>query len=444
MRELENNSIIKVVKDFSISEGDELLFSLCYAPFLKANNCHLYRILCSLKALDYRNNTYTCEDLQMMTGFSKMELARCFSYLEAINLVTSYREEKKNSIYYLEELHPVASPSKFFQDPALVSLLINSTNNQYFQQVKNLFLTNKNVFNNFVKIETSFKDFYGDSIMKSIPSQNLSQDIENTEIIDKSYVKTFKITTNETNFKKALKNHQLTFSVYKANLAQILNYINLYELTEDIYCDFLYESTKDNKYFDINTFLSKVKNYLCTSFEKLKNDNEIFGNNNDDFENNIAFKYVPGDSEFTRRLNRIINMSTVNFLSKEFANYGTGNYKLALNIVDKLSIDFCLTEPIINILLDYCKNVVKVFNMKYIEQIANTICLKNLNSASSVADYLYKSYEINQEKKNKYNNKLESTKVSNKKSNDNIYLEESGFDDIDSEELSLDILDPNK
>lgn len=413
------NSIFKIIKNFSLSEDEEKILNLCYAPILKANASHFYRILCSLDGVKLNNNNITIDQLCMISSLDKNEIARCFSLLEAIKLITTYRKEETNVVYYIVNINHVYSSNKFFNEYALSTILINRTNNQYYQQVKQALLKdNNNIYKDYEKLDTNFVDYFGSDLF----SKNYLVDIDNElhtasddETIKNNIENIIEKKIDLKEFKKALCdcNYQLTFSIYKENVKDIINLINMYNLDKDTYTKLLFNATTD-KLFSYQTFLMSVQRNALSNFDKKNQKNLVTYSSSENLREENEVKFVPGSSEYVNRINKIIATPTLAYLEKKCEPLGRGSYKSALKVFEYLKNNYLFEDPTINVIFDYCYTYKKPIKVNYIDVIANSITSKQLKNAAEVADYLHLNQQNISKKAN--NSLITESKTKKKKS----------------------------
>ncbi len=351
MKIIEADSAFKLFCSFTLSSTDQEVLGLLYLPIIKSDAFSLYQYFLSLKFLNYPYIYH--HDALTNLGFDESRFLNARSALEGIGLLESYRKKEKKSddkIVYFYKLLPPANPKKFFSDVLFSNLLSSNIGKKRFFEVFNHFKI-KDDFDekDFINYTSQFKDIY----MHQIVPENLVSPEDTQNIVDKKYKKinSFSIDLLKEKLIASNLNLQLNDSVLN-NIADICN---LYGIENDKCFELLIKNTDSDGKFYLDKFIDDcrlINNYVNESTSSSK---EL----SDDFKANKLIKVL---SEITPQY----------FLQIKFNMEKLPSY--IYEEIEKLKTDFLLSNPLINVILDYSiRKTNNRFNSLFIDKVALTI-----------------------------------------------------------------------
>lgn len=158
-RHLKPRDCIQVTQQVWLTSRELQFIAQLYAPFLGNQATVLYWILfAELSPNTYESEVFRLADLLAMVNMGIPDFYQARVRLEAVGLLKTYHYEDESAAttQYTLELQAPASPSLFFKDALLSTLLINQVGHQRFEQLQKRFLR-QNVSERGIDVTSDFE-----------------------------------------------------------------------------------------------------------------------------------------------------------------------------------------------------------------------------------------------------------------------------------------------
>lgn len=399
MNIIEPDSSFSIQMDFSLSETDFSVLSFLYLPIIKSDAYLLYEIFYRLNPMVSLEGQMLHDDFFAQTGFDSVRFLKAREKLEAIGLLETYRKETTSSsgskVLYVYRVIPIASPKKFFSDPILKNLLLQSVSNKKYHRLVNYFKKDdEKKLDGYDSVTARFNDVY---------SVNLSEEDLGKEnnIEEKRYKEIAEFSSSV--LLDYLKADNLPVEKLKPYLSQIEDDAKLYGLDEKTVLKLVEESFDTEFNFYFNQFESKAR----------KQNRYV----RDERENKEKASIGKGDASKTVQ---IFTSTTPKQYLQAFFHAEPSDYML--KEVEDLRRRFGFDNGVINVILDYClKKTGKEFNSMLIDKVASTLSANEVDDCySAIVQLKTRDFKAGENKKKK-NSALKTNK------------ETSNIDDADDE-----------
>ena len=399
MNIIEPDSSFSTQMDFSLSETDFSVLSFLYLPIIKSDAYLLYEIFYRLNPMVSLEGQMLHDDFFAQTGFDSVRFLKAREKLEAIGLLETYRKETTSSsgskVLYVYRVIPIASPKKFFSDPILKNLLLQSVSNKKYHRLVNYFKKDdEKKLDGYDSVTARFNDVY---------SVNLSEEDLGKEnnIEEKRYKEIAEFSSSV--LLDYLKADNLPVEKLKPYLSQIEDDAKLYGLDEKTVLKLVEESFDTEFNFYFNQFESKAR----------KQNRYV----RDERENKEKASIGKGDASKTVQ---IFTSTTPKQYLQAFFHAEPSDYML--KEVEDLRRRFGFDNGVINVILDYClKKTGKEFNSMLIDKVASTLSANEVDDCySAIVQLKTRDFKTGENKKKK-NSALKTNK------------ETSNIDDADDE-----------
>ncbi len=398
MNIIEPDSSFSIQMDFSLSETDFSVLSFLYLPIIKSDAYLLYEVLYRMDPMVRLEGQMLHDDFFAMTGFDSIRFLKARERLEAIGLLETYRKETNSSsgskVLYVYRVIPIASPKKFFSDPILKNLLLQSVSNKKYHRLVNYFKKDdEKILDGYDSVGARFNDVY---------SVNLSEDDLGKEnnIEEKRYkeISDFSLTV----LLDYLKADNILIDKLKPFLSQIEDDAKLYGLDEKTVLRLIEESFDTESNFYLNQFEAKARKQNRYIRDEKKNKE----------------KASIGKGEASRTV-QIFTSTTPKQYLQAFFHAEPSEYML--KEVEDLRRRFGFDNGIINVILDYClKKTGKEFNSMLIDKVASTLSANEVDDCYSAIVLLKtRDFKVGENKKKK-----NTASVKDKNNSDEVNVEE--------------------
>ncbi len=400
-----------------LSENDmfEVKVATLLADYDRETITNLYQPLIGYTALAIYFSFWSEYKIQKVLSYSSHEqfLARmkmnpgtfleARKLLEAVGLVKTRLEKIKDvKIYHYQLLAP-RTPQGFFNDTLLFGLLIQNLGENEANRLRRVY-------------EVHEQTIEGDDITSSF------NDIFHPDFEDAAFLKASsgsakyagrnksKIATEfnwEEFFKCVKEDSQISDTAFtKKEMKEIERLSTLYGVTELVAA-------------------SVVIN--CYSPDKAKGSRVDLAQVNEDFKNEVS--YSKASRKSSQKKNRVVGDDGLAAKIKLFETQspkevlrvlqnGTKPARADLNIIDSLSSEYNLPNPVINVAIDFIlimnNNVLSKYSA---EKIAASLSRENIQTAVDAMEYLRNSYVKENKKSNRYyskkNNESEKVEITN-------------------------------
>lgn len=407
-----------------LSENDmfEVKITSLLADYDRETITNLYQPLIGYTALAIYFSFWSESNIQKLLSYSSHEqfLSRMKltpgafiegrRLLEAVGLVKT-RLEKINDIkiYHYELLAP-KTPKGFFNDTLLYGLLIQNLGEAEAERIKRVYeIHDPQALGE--DISSSFNDIFHpdfeDAAFLKAANSNLSTVGRNKSKIDTEF-------NYEKFFKELQSNSQISETAFtKKEMKEIERLATLYGVSEAVAAHVVincYSPEKEKgKRVDLHQVNEDMKNevsYSLTSRKSNKvNQNKVVGE--EGLAAKIKFFEVTSPKEVLRMLQN-----------------GTKPAKADLNILNTLSQDYNLPNPVINVVIDFIltmnNNVLSSYSA---EKIAASLSREGIETAVDAMEYLNNNYVKNNKSRKKVAAKPKEVETS-EENKDNVSEEE--------------------
>ena len=385
MNDKEQNAIYTCKAEFGISDFDREMIADCYLPLIGSTCITLYEIL--LRQANGDSISIKSELVDLL-GINRENLNNSLHKLEAVGLVSTYKLEEKSRINYIYKIYLPLSPSDFFKNPLLISLLSTKVSNRRIMEIRMKYTASAKIPDDYVDMSYKFSDVfdtepnYDELMMYSGKTLNLK-------------AKEFQQAKTEIDIEKyqqMLCDKGVDFSSIKNDVSEIYKLCSLYGFKENDAAELTQQAVDSYGIFNFDVFKNYASNYF-----KFKIDD----NTPSEDDNKVSF----GTSAYAMRLRKMQELDPQSYL----------HFLLKSNTVPKsydkllytMAMEYNAPNSIINVVVDY---TLQACNGKLPDQyvIKTYLSLKhsNITSAADAMSFLY------QDRSNMYaknNKKIETT-----------------------------------
>ncbi len=397
MRKIEDEALFQAKGGFHLTTGDQEALSMLYLPILGPEAFSLYFLLLSMSRSSDENNTF-CQKHEVLAkklSINETRLLKALEQLEALSLIKTYRREGKRdgviTIDYIYRVLPPLSGKEFLSDGRLHALLEQTLNDgKEMLSLERKFDKADDKFIGFADISAQFEEVYTIEDDGQISKNDLSE--------SPKYVFDAEL------FKSKLKEKGVRLASVRDHMDQIVSLSTIYQIDEESAAQVAADCTDTSNVFYIKAFeeaLGKFNGYKTT-----------YG------------KTRPGKPSVNNESLRLMNeLSPVEFASIRLNVKATS---LVTDEIKKLRDEYGLSNPLINISIDYSLKMTKnQFNTSYIEKVALSLKANEIETIEEAAQYLSKSERSASRAKAKKNGGIRKEKVDTNVPDD--VLEDSGL-----------------
>ena len=394
-----------------LSENDmfEVKISSLLADYDRETITNLYQPIIGHTALAIYFSFWSESHIQKLLSYSSHEqfLARMKlspgafiegrQLLEAVGLVKTRLEKIQNiNIYHYELLAP-KTPKGFFEDTLLFGLLIQNLGEAEANRVRRVYeIHNVELLGE--DISSSFNDvFHPDfedaAFMKAAENNKKTVGRNKSKIATEFNYELF--------FTSLKENSQISDKAFtKKEMKEIDRLATLYGVSEDVVAHIVincYSPDKEKgKRVDLHQVNEDLKNEVSYSVSSRKS-------------NKTKQNHVVGDEGLAAKI-KFFEVSNPKEVLIALQN-GTKPAKADLNIIDTLSKDYHLPNPVINVAIDFIltmnNNVLSSYSA---EKIAASLSRENIETAIDAMEYLNNNYVKGNKNKKRDNKQLAETK----------------------------------
>ena len=134
---LENDSVVRIKCDFTLSTSEERVLLTCYLPFLKSDAIALYLYLINKGNTD--SKFIITDDMLRELGIENAPFLVARRKLEAAGLLSTYRYENVSKVSYVYEVYDVLSATDFFKNILFTNLLEKEVGERKLNEIHNSF-----------------------------------------------------------------------------------------------------------------------------------------------------------------------------------------------------------------------------------------------------------------------------------------------------------------
>lgn len=392
MKVLSSKDYLEVTANSLIADYDRDILTNLYQPIFGYTALSVYFSLWSemnnQKVTSISTHEQFLARMQMPTGV----FVDARKSLEACGLLRTYVEAAGEVNVYTYELYAPKTPKLFFDNALLYGMLIKCIGENEAKRLKSIYkIDNENEFGE--EISAHFHDVFHPEF--DDPSFMIAAESD-TKSIGRNSAKIRGDFSYETLFDELKKISQITDkTLSKGEVKEIERMALLYGVNEAT-AAIIISRTCD---------LTQKKGFRI-SMKTI----------NDEFKNDSHFKYagssrtingrnlINSKTDLAEKINVMETVSPADYLSL-FQNY-TKPAKADLNLLNMLSNEFHLENPVINVLVDYVLTVNNnILSKYYVEKIAASLARENVVTAIDAMNYLKKIHSPKASRK--------STKITN-------------------------------
>lgn len=375
---LSTDDMFEVHLSSLIADYDKVTVTNLYQPIIGYAAMSVYFTLISEAHNQKHTSISNHEHLFLQMGISSGEFIQARKALEGVGLLKTYLTNENGVKFYRYEIYAPKAPNSFLDDVLLYGILVKYIGKEEAQRYKQIYQKDSSLSGG-ENISASFKEVYNpnldeESYMEVL--QNNKKDLKgrnsakiNTQF---SYEKFFKFVRNnskldENCFKsKELKEIERIATLYGANEEETaLTIIGFYNEMNDLGNRVDFES--------VNNILREKAGYYMLGKKASAG----------------SSSHVTSDSDLAQKINIMDKYSPKKYLS--ILQNGTKPASSDLLILDSLSKNFGLANPVINVVVDYvlAKNNNRLIRA-YAEKVAASLARERIDNALDAMTYLIK------------------------------------------------------
>lgn len=377
-----------IVNKNILNDTDRSILYMLYQPIIGSISISLYFTLWScLDKSEIISKDFTHHHLMNSMNIKLEEIVSARKRLESLGLLkTYYKSGDINS--YIYELYSPLSPSEFFSNPLLSSLLFSIVGKKSYQELINYYKTQKIDTSSYENITVHFSDIY--NISKNI------EDVTEKDIISKDKLEVIIDDVVDFNFvlssiTKGLLNEKALNEPTKKLINRLAYLYNFDNLT---IANIIKNSINEKGMISDSEFKKNCKNYY--SFENNSTPKLIYKS-----KNNVKSETKDIKNIKEKLIECFECTSPYDFLKSKYG--GAKPTTKDITLVESLLADQELNPGVINVLIDYVlRTNDKKLNKNLVEAIASQWKMLNINTVKDAMMQAEKEYRrINQTKEKK-------------------------------------------
>ena len=392
MKVLTNQDFLEVRLASLIADYDRDTLSNLYQPMIGYEALALYMTLWSEANNEKVSPLCTHEQIFLRMRIPAGAYVEARKYLEATGLLKTFVSDGQDYKIYHYELYAPKSPRGFFDDALLYGMLIKSIGESNANRLKTIYLVEpKHDYGE--EITTKFAEvfhprFDDNAFIRAAESTGTMKGRNAGKIRGQFSYEEF--------FKRLSEISQISENAFsKDEMKEIERVATLNgvgeENTANIIAKLFDASKPKGEKFDSKKFSSSMQKITDANYGFKKNFEENRGSNNK----------IGSGTDLARKINDMESIPPRYYLS--VLQGGTKPAIADLRVIDGLSKDYNLPNPVINALVDYvlyrCDNVL---NKVYCEKVASSLVRENILTAVDAMNYLKK---VDKKSRNKRTNK---------------------------------------
>ena len=407
MKVLANQDFLEVRLASLIADYDRDTLSNLYQPMIGYEALALYMTLWSEANNEKISPLCTHEQIFLRMRIPAGAYVEARKYLEATGLLKTFISQGQDFKIYHYELYAPKSPRGFFDDALLYGMLIKSIGENNANRLKNIYLIEpKHDYGE--EITTRFEEMFH-------PSFNDDAFIEATDgaskVKGRNSGKIKGQFSYELFFQSLSEISQIKDTAFnKSEMKEVERLATLNGVKEEDVAKMvnqLYDATK-----------SKGHRIDFEQLSKLMQEKVDYKYRRGGKTNNAEPNLMSGTSDLARKINLMETKSPREYLS--FLQNGTKPATADLKIINDLSKNYHLPNPVINAVVDYVLyKADNVLNRPYAEKVAVSLVRENILTAVDAMNYLKKVDKKSHNKRaNKSFIKVLETEKKDSKDND--------------------------
>lgn len=365
-----------VINKSLLSDNDRRVLTMLYQPIIGSIALSLYFTLWSdLNKIEIMSNEYTHHHLMNVMCLKLDEIVSARKKLEAIGLLkTRYKIGTVNN--YVYELYSPLSASEFFANPILASALLSLVGKKEYQELINYYKIPKINTNDFEDITVHFSDIYHTSI-NEVEEKNIKTK-EKLEIVIDNVV--------DFDFVASSMPKALSDKAFSSSTKKLINKLAyLYNFDDNTMIDLIKDSINEKGMISEAELKKNCKNYY--SFENNNPPKLIYKRRN-----SVKVETNASKSLKEKLIECFECTTPYEFLRGKYNGAKPTNKDI--NLVESLLVDQELNPGVVNVLIDYVLRINdKKLNKNFVEAIASSWKMKNINDVESAMKEAEKEYK---------------------------------------------------
>ena len=388
MKVLANQDFLEVRLASLIADFDRDTLSNLYQPIIGFEALSLYMTLWSEANNEKVSPLCTHEQLFLRMRMPAGAFVEARKYLEATGLLKTFMSQGQDFKIYHYELYAPKSPRGFFDDVLLYGMLVKSIGETNANRLKNIYLIEpKQDYGEEItaKFQEVFHPQFNDSaFIEAAGNDNKVKGRNAGKIRGQfSYEEFFKTLASISQIKENAFN--------KSEMKEIERLATLNGVNEEdaaILVNQLYDPNKEKgQRIDFDK-LAKIMQ------EKTDYKYRNKGGKNNNREPNL----IKGESDLAKKINLMESKSPKDYLS--YLQGGTKPASADLKVINDLSKNYGLPNPVINAVVDYVLyKADNVLSRAYAEKVAVSLVRENILTAVDAMNYLKKVDKKSRSKK---------------------------------------------
>lgn len=396
-----------------LSGYDRKILTLLYQPLCGYGALSLYLTLwCKYESNN--GKVFSHKDLFASMDCNVSEFEAFRDKLEGLGLLKTLVKEEEAPVYCYELYSPLA-PREFFKHELLGTLLKQKLDEEDYNELKSIFVVNKEKTNGYFDVSHSFNEVYNVDLNDTMTLKTIIEDKD--EFVQR---KNGKIGANFSLeiFLMVLKENKIRKSLITPTFVELMESMaNLYKLDEYEMCNILLTSIEglgSQERINYDTFKRK-----CFDYRKIVK---------------VSVKDVKAlenkKQGISKKAEMLQELEPFQFLRIKQGNMEPSPQDIKL--VEDLSLMSKLNPGVINVLLDYVMlNKQNTLPYNYVMKIASSLARENIKTAIEAMEY-FTQYKTKYNKVKKEDRSDVPSKIDDKVQNDKI---ENGDEIDEAQEL---------
>lgn len=368
MSKIKENTVLKIDSNSILSDYGNYILTDLYLPIIGSDSLSLYLFL--IYKLKEKKKTLKIEDVLFGCKMDLVSFIDAKKLLEGVGLIKTY---EKNSDFLIV-LYSTKSPKEYFKDVILKGLLLQSLGKERFDQLLSKFV-NKIDRTGYQEVTSTFSDAFD----VDLDSKDFTYNIENNEFLIDVKSKDPKFIFDVAYFTEICeKDYKITKEDLNPDVLKIIKKISsLYSINEENMAIKLSEN--------INYLAEPGKRIDFKSMEESCYDDLIFTSISK--KKKKKSEKISSSTNIAKKIEIMENYTPLQYLSLKQGN--TSLVRSDVNLVNFLSLNLGLENPVINALLDYVleKNDNRL-NENYVKKIGANLKRADIKTAVDTMNYL--------------------------------------------------------
>jgi len=356
------------------------------------------------------------EEILMKMQISSGAFVDARKHLEAVGLLKTYLLKSNGEAIYHYDIYSPRTPANFFDNALLYGMLIKCVGETSAKKIKDLYpaSTQKDYGND---ISAKFTDIFNPKYDDPAFVKALSSDGES---IGRNASKIQGNFSYENFFKALSEISQISSEAFeKEEMDELYRLVTLYGINEETAANYVAQtynpSERKGKRIDFEAITKLFQTEITYTVRRKR-----YGSKNENFNT--------GETALASKINLMESVSPKKFLA--LLQNGSQPALADLKLIDSLSKNFNLPNPVINAVIDYtltnCKNVL---SRAYAEKIAASLAREGIETTIDAMNYL-NNFKKSKKSSSPKNNKDKKEEKDNPREETNKQDDGPSWDDI--------------